>query len=232
MDSMRSLFVYGSGIAWAIMLTVTVAVAIYLVCRGNRYFLTRNWRGWVTFAVAIILAVPTGAFLLWIAPLQFIYPKTNQQAPELTFHLLDNGSMRNLHDYQGKLIVLNVWATWCKGCRQEMPDLDRLQQQYASQGVVVITLSDEPPASISQFVRLNLMPSSPWCNGRPLNIATCGPAVLISYERGWRVPHFCHGLLASMLTQKVGGSHQRCWNARWRFRPPTLSIPKVCYAKL
>ena len=157
MDSMRSLFVYGSGIAWAIMLTV--GVAIYLVCRGNRYFLTRNWRGWVTFAVAIILAVPTGAFLLWIAPLQFIYPKTNQQAPELTFHLLDNGSMRNLHDYQGKLIVLNVWATWCKGCRQEMPDLDRLQQQYASQGVVVITLSDEPPASISQFVRLNPMPS-------------------------------------------------------------------------
>ncbi len=155
MDSMRFLFVYGAGIAWAIVLVV--AAAIYFVCRGNRYFLPHGWRGWVVFSVAIIVAIPTGAFLLRITPLQAVYPKINQPAPELGFHLLDGGGARNLHDYKGKVVLLNVWATWCQGCRQEMPDLDKLQQQYASRGVVVITVSDEPPADILKFGGLKSM---------------------------------------------------------------------------
>jgi len=182
MDSMRSLFVYGSGIAWAIMLMV--AVAIYVVCRGNRYCLPRGWRGWLTFCGAIIVALPTGAFLLWITPFQAMYPRTNQPAPELSFHLLDNGNARNLHDYQGKVIVLNVWATWCKGCRQEMPDLDRLQQQYASQGVVVITLSDESPAAILKFARLNPMHSiNAYAEGgrKSSSLLECAVALPVTY---------------------------------------------------
>jgi len=154
---MRSLFVYGADTGWVILLIL--AIAIYFVCRGNRYFLPRGWRGWVTLCVAIVVAIPTGAFLLWITPFQAIYPKTNQPAPELRFNLLETGGARNLHDYKGKTIVLSVWATWCKPCREEMPDLDKLQQQYASQGVVVITLSNESPASIAKFAGLNPMHS-------------------------------------------------------------------------
>jgi cytochrome c biogenesis protein CcmG, thiol:disulfide interchange protein DsbE len=115
------------------------------------------WMG--DFLRAIIVAVPTGAFLLRITPLQAVYPKTNQPAPELGFHLLDGGGARNLHDYKGKVVVLNVWATYCKPCRDEMPDLGKLQQQYASQGVVVITVSDEPPGDILKLAGLNSMHS-------------------------------------------------------------------------
>jgi thiol-disulfide isomerase/thioredoxin len=155
MDPMRFLFVYGAGIAWAILLLV--AVAIYFVCRGNRYFLPHWWRGWIVFSVAVIVAVPTSTFLLWITPLKAVYPKINQQAPELGFRLLESGGARNLHDYAGKVVLLNVWATYCKPCRDEMPDLDQLQQQYGSRGVVVITLSGEPPANILKFSGLSSM---------------------------------------------------------------------------
>jgi thiol-disulfide isomerase/thioredoxin len=149
METMKVLFVYGSSIALAILFLA--GVAVYLVCRGNRYFMPRGWQGWVTFCVAAIVALPAGAYLLWITPLRAAYPKLNQPAPELGFRLVDVGAARNLHDYKGKVILLNVWATHCKACVAEMPDLSRLHQQYASQGVVVITVSQDPPSSILKF---------------------------------------------------------------------------------
>lgn len=153
MDSMKWLFVYGSGAAWLILLVA--AIAIYLACQGNRYFLPREWRGWVVVAVSILVAIPTVAFLVKVAPLQAMYPRTNEPAPEQAFHLVDTGAGRSLHDYSGKVVVLNVWATWCHGCVLEMPDLDKLQQNYAQQGVVVITLSPESRAALAKFAGSN-----------------------------------------------------------------------------
>jgi len=149
MDSMKWLFVYGSGAAWLILLVA--AIAIYLACQGNRYFLPRGWRGWVVAAVSILVAIPTVAFLVKVAPLQAMYPRTNEPVPEQGFHLVDTGASRNLHDYAGKVVVLNVWATYCHGCVLEMPDLEKLQQNYGQQGVVVITLSPESRGALANF---------------------------------------------------------------------------------
>ena len=149
MDSMKSLFVYGAWTAW--MILMAVALAIYLVCQGNRFYLPRGWRGWTVFAASILVAIPTVTFLRYVAPLQAMYPRTNEPAPEQAFHLVDTGASRSLHDYSGKVVVLNVWATYCHGCVLEMPDLDRLQQNYAQQGVVVITLSPESRAALAKF---------------------------------------------------------------------------------
>ena len=149
MDSMKWVFVYGSGAAWLILLLV--AIAIYLACQGNRYFLPRGWRGWVVVAVSILVAIPTVTFLMKVAQLQAVYPRTNEAAPEQAFHLVDTGASRSLHDYSGKVVVLNVWATSCHYCVQEMPDLDKLQQNYEKQGVVVITLSPESRDALAKF---------------------------------------------------------------------------------
>ena len=149
MDSMKSLFVYGTGAAWLILLVA--AIAIYLACQGNRYHLPQGWRGWTVVAVSLLIAIPTSGFLLKVAPLQAMYPRTNEPAPEQEFHLVDTGASRSLHDYSGKLIVLNVWATSCHYCVQEMPDLDKLQQNYEKQGVVVITLSPESRGALAKF---------------------------------------------------------------------------------
>lgn len=50
----------------------------------------------------------------------------------------DLGAPASLARYRGKIVVMNLWASWCPPCRAEMPDLQRLAQQYASHGVVVV----------------------------------------------------------------------------------------------
>jgi thiol-disulfide isomerase/thioredoxin len=50
----------------------------------------------------------------------------------------DLGRPVSLAQYRGKVVVMNLWASWCPPCRAEMPDLQKLQSAYASHGVVVI----------------------------------------------------------------------------------------------
>ena len=50
----------------------------------------------------------------------------------------DRGAAVSLDRDRGKVVVMNLWASWCPPCRAEMPDLERLRSQYASNGVVVI----------------------------------------------------------------------------------------------
>lgn len=51
------------------------------------------------------------------------------------------GKPRTLADFKGKVVLLNVWATWCGPCREEMPTLDRLQAQLGGSDFQVLALS-------------------------------------------------------------------------------------------
>ncbi len=51
------------------------------------------------------------------------------------------GKKRTLSDFRGKVVLLNLWATWCGPCRKEMPTLDRLQQRLGSADFEVVALS-------------------------------------------------------------------------------------------
>lgn len=55
------------------------------------------------------------------------------------------GDEQSLTNYAGKIIVLNFWATWCIPCREEMPLLVQLQNQYAKSGVQFIAASIDAP---------------------------------------------------------------------------------------
>ena len=48
-----------------------------------------------------------------------------------------------LSQLRGKIVLVNFWATWCPPCRAEMPDLDAIYTHYESQGLVVLSISDE-----------------------------------------------------------------------------------------
>ncbi len=74
-------------------------------------------------------------------------------APELAFRLVETDEPRTLADYQGKVILLNLWATWCGPCLAEIPELNHFQQAYRNRGVVVIMISDEPRQTIREFTR-------------------------------------------------------------------------------
>ncbi|MDH4608289.1 TlpA family protein disulfide reductase [Pseudomonas sp. BN102] len=51
------------------------------------------------------------------------------------------GKPHTLADFKGKVVLLNLWATWCAPCRQEMPTLDRLQAQLGGSDFQVLALS-------------------------------------------------------------------------------------------
>ncbi|RTM14176.1 MAG: TlpA family protein disulfide reductase [Bradyrhizobiaceae bacterium] len=53
----------------------------------------------------------------------------------------DSGQGRSLTDFKGKVVVLNIWATWCVPCRQEMPTLDRLQAALSGPNFQVVPVS-------------------------------------------------------------------------------------------
>ncbi|MFN3260780.1 MAG: TlpA disulfide reductase family protein [Pikeienuella sp.] len=52
-----------------------------------------------------------------------------------------SGEARTLADWEGKVVLLNFWATWCPPCRKEMPSLDRLQAEMGGEGFEVVALS-------------------------------------------------------------------------------------------
>ena len=59
-----------------------------------------------------------------------------QTTPAYAFELTDQfGNTHRLEDYKGKVIFLNFWATWCGPCRNEMPEIQKLYEEYAAQGV-------------------------------------------------------------------------------------------------
>lgn len=60
--------------------------------------------------------------------------------PELAFEDGD-GNARNLADFAGRTVLLNLWATWCTPCRGEMPTLDRLQHEFGGPDFTVVALS-------------------------------------------------------------------------------------------
>ena len=48
-----------------------------------------------------------------------------------------------LHDFKGKPVIINLWATWCEPCIAEMPSLAKLQEEYAAKGLTVLALSED-----------------------------------------------------------------------------------------
>jgi len=53
------------------------------------------------------------------------------------------GKPHRLADYQGQVVLVNIWATWCGPCRKEMPKLDQLYREKKDQGFAVVGFSDE-----------------------------------------------------------------------------------------
>jgi peroxiredoxin len=66
-------------------------------------------------------------------------PQIGNRAPEFTLQGVD-GQPYKLSDLIGRPVVINYWATWCIPCKTELPILQRISQEYASRGVVFITV--------------------------------------------------------------------------------------------
>ncbi|MGE5511646.1 MAG: TlpA family protein disulfide reductase [Bacteroidota bacterium] len=70
----------------------------------------------------------------------FVFKKSPEPVPDTPF-LDASGKERSIKDWAGKVVLLNLWATWCAPCRKEMPSLDRLQAQLGSDRFEVVAVS-------------------------------------------------------------------------------------------
>lgn len=79
-------------------------------------------------------------------------PDINSPRPEFTLNDLD-GKPHHIKQWDGKVIVLNFWATWCPPCREEIPLFNQLQAEYGDQGLQFIGIAVDDLDAVKAFTR-------------------------------------------------------------------------------
>lgn len=79
--------------------------------------------------------------------------EVNFSAPELNLTTLQ-GQPNSLSDYKGSVVLVNLWATWCPPCREEMPTLQAFYEKYKGDGFVLLAISQgETAEQVAPFVQ-------------------------------------------------------------------------------
>ena len=84
---------------------------------------------------------------------KLVFHSAPKDVSSAAFQLADDAGTGTLADYQGKVILVNFWATWCAPCRKEMPDLSELQTELGGEDFEVVTIATgrNSPAGIRRF---------------------------------------------------------------------------------
>ena len=92
-----------------------------------------------------------GAVLLALA--LWARDRTPDVAPDFAVPDLSGQAVR-LSAYRGQVVLVNIWATWCPPCREEMPSMERLHERLKDRGFVLLAVSQDegPVAGVKAFV--------------------------------------------------------------------------------
>ena len=177
--------------AWGVWIfagfLLLAVLGTFWVGRGRRFLVPAGWRGRLVSGLFLCLALVSGLLLYAVTgPLNRVLSQVremrsvvNRPAAELAYRAVSDDVPHRLSELRGKVVVLNLWATWCPPCRRELPDMDRLQKTYAGKGLVVVTLSNEERTQLLEFAAthpsstLNVYTSDlGWLevDGRPLSL--------------------------------------------------------------
>lgn len=98
----------------------------------------------LTLILAAVLALPSSPHKLKDTPARnFVLPSVS-------------GEEISLDGFSGKVVLLNFWATWCEPCKRELPEFERLQRKYASNGLIILAVSvDNNVENTRAFLRKN-----------------------------------------------------------------------------
>jgi peroxiredoxin len=103
------------------------------------------------FLIPVILIALLGFWLLSI--------NSKEQAPDVTFTTLEGKEIK-LSALEGKVVLVNFWATDCPGCIKEMPDLIKTYNDYKDKGfeLVAVAMSYDPPSHVLNYTQKNALP--------------------------------------------------------------------------
>ncbi|HYC35793.1 MAG TPA: TlpA disulfide reductase family protein [Usitatibacter sp.] len=111
-----------------------------------------------SFFLVALLAFAAGGGLWWHQHETRSKTRTPVEAGDIgpgalyaTRFFAPDGSPQGLGQFQGQLLVLNFWATWCAPCRDEMPAFDRVARRWKDRGVQVLGITAEEPARVRDF---------------------------------------------------------------------------------
>jgi thiol-disulfide isomerase/thioredoxin len=110
----------------------------------------------------------------------------DQPFPHAVLPTLD-GNWMDMGSYKGKVLLINFWATWCPPCRDEIPELIKLQEQFASQRftIVGIAVDAQDEQSVKSFVQSK---RSVWigCTSRSTSPSCLGATRFRANSFRWR----------------------------------------------
>jgi thiol-disulfide isomerase/thioredoxin len=106
----------------------------------------------------VIFDVPTPAVTAapeaGIGPLDNRAPVIGEPAPDFVLRDLGGAPVR-LSDLRGRVVFLNFWATWCRPCKKELPDIQRMAGEYPDDLAVLAVNLEESPEEAAAFLREN-----------------------------------------------------------------------------
>jgi peroxiredoxin len=113
-----------------------------------------NRQQWTLIAGLVGTAVFGVALAVKLRP-QLNLIEVGSPAPPFQAVDLRTGRPAAIDDYRGKVVLLNIWATWCPPCRVEMPSMERLHQKLAGTDfrLVAVSVDEEDSTVVNTFVR-------------------------------------------------------------------------------
>jgi thiol-disulfide isomerase/thioredoxin len=111
-----------------------------------------NRRQWISIAGISLLALLAG-----VLTSQWIYRTNLASDPAIEAFFANSwktpdGKPVNTDQWRGKVLVVNFWASWCPPCVEEMPALDKLQQEFLSKNVLIVGIGIDSPSNIREFL--------------------------------------------------------------------------------
>jgi len=101
----------------------------------------RTMSGLLLAAAVGFWALPhVGAHFGVTVPAGFDMAEQPEPGPRVAFKA-PGGKRLTLADFRGQVVLLNIWASWCATCREEMPSMDRLQELHGDDGLKVLAIS-------------------------------------------------------------------------------------------
>jgi len=113
-----------------------------------------NRQQWTLIAGVVMTAVFGVALAIKLRP-QLNLIEVGSTAPDFDALQLPSGKPVTIEDYRGKVVLLNIWATWCPPCKVEMPSMESLHRKLAGTDfrLVAVSVDEEDSTVVNAFVK-------------------------------------------------------------------------------